>query len=811
MILGEIEKAHNIKVSYINEELTVYTLIPPDKKLSLQEKLDYIEQHTKLKIEALGSGYYTVYNDAKMDKPLCGYLIDKDTGKGIENAEIIVSGVAASISSDASGYFSIPVLSANTIYIRHLAYKEITVNPQDLYVADCPKINMEPVVIELQEVVAQRYLATGIYKKESGELVVKPKNFGILPGLTDPDVLQTMQQVPGIISVDETVSNISVRGGTHDQNLFLWNGVRMFQTGHFFGLISAFNPLTATSISIYKNGTPAFYGESVSSLANISTYSNAADNNYVVAVDMINAAFLAGIKLSKKDRLEVSGRRTFSDLFVSPTFEDYQHRVFQNTTITDVAENQDVPVHSDEDFYFYDLTLQYQHKFNENHELVVNGIGMENNLTVHQQTPDANRDSELGQTNLGGSIQLRSQWNEKNRSEIQGYISWYNLDATNEAIENDQVTAQHNTVFDKGVRLKYDYIYSPQLELSGGYQLNEVSITNFDEVNEPPFSRDEREASVSHAVVAEGRYTSKNGLSRLNAGVRGNYFEKFGLFLAEPRLAFTQVLTEGLNLEIIGEQKSQTVAQIIDLQQDFLGVEKRRWVLANDHDIPVQKSSQASVGASYTHNKWLFTLEGFYKKVNGITSDSQGFQNQFEFTSATGSYRVLGAEVLLQKSFTRFYSWVSYSFNKNEYNFESFSPSEFPNNFEIIHAVSAAGIYEWNRLRIALGAKWRTGKPFTPATGFIIDPDNPVNSQIVYDTPNSANLDDFFQVNFSASKTWDLGKNVLFTASGSVLNIFDHDNIINRYYRINKSNNNVQSVNSYALGLTPNIGLKIVF
>ena len=44
-----------------------------------------------------------------------------------------------------------------------------------------------------------------------------------------------------IISVDESVANINIRGGTHDQNLFLWNNIRMFQTGHFFGLISAFS------------------------------------------------------------------------------------------------------------------------------------------------------------------------------------------------------------------------------------------------------------------------------------------------------------------------------------------------------------------------------------------------------------------------------------------------------------------------------------------------------------------------------------------------------------------------------------------
>ena len=61
-----------------------------------------------------------------------------------------------------------------------------------------------------------------------------------------------MQQIPGIISLDETISNINVRGGTHDQNLFLWNNIKMDQTGHFFGLISPFNPYLIKEVNFQK-------------------------------------------------------------------------------------------------------------------------------------------------------------------------------------------------------------------------------------------------------------------------------------------------------------------------------------------------------------------------------------------------------------------------------------------------------------------------------------------------------------------------------------------------------------------------------
>ena len=52
-------------------------------------------------------------------------------------------------------------------------------------------------------------------------------------------------------------------------------------------------------------------------------------------------------------------------------------------------------------------------------------------------------------------------------------------------------------------------------------------------------------------------------------------------------------------MELLGEIKSQATTQVIDLQNDFLGVEKRRWVLANDDDIPIVESKQASIGFRY--------------------------------------------------------------------------------------------------------------------------------------------------------------------------------------------------------------------
>lgn len=799
-VLEQIAAAHSVRFSYIDEELIVYTLAVPDPKKSLKAKLDHIRKQTRLRIEAVSGNYYTIYNDRKMDKPLCGFLVDAETGRGIENAQVTIENTAHSATSNQTGYFELPVLSPNVILVRHLGYKSVRIEAQNLYVNECPAFRMEAVVEKLNEVTARRYLATGISRNNYGELVVRPGKFGILPGLTEPDVLQAMQQVPGILSTDETVSNISVRGGTHDQNLFLWNGIRVFQTGHFFGLISAFNPLLATNIAISKNGSSAFFGESVSSLVDISSHTRVTDSCYnVVTVDMISANFFSKVRLSERATVQASGRRTFTDVFTSPTFREYEQRIFDNQEAR--ANEQQTILDPEEGFEFYDISAQYHQKVGQKHDFIADFIGLENSVGMLRQTDPGQIRSRLRQRNFGGSLTWKAQWDEQNNSEVQAYGSWYEL--VSKLSPTLSVADRSNEVSDAGLRLRHEMSLSGALKFAAGYQFDRVSITDKQQTDS------ERAASESHIFVAESRYRSATGNTEVRGGLRGNYFGRYALFLIEPRLSFTQLLSDKLKLEILAERKSQTMTQLIDAGQDASPIEQRRWALADQEQVPVQRSLQGSVGLVYNHDGWLVSLENFYKKITGISSDSQGFTNQFEFLSAAGEYRVWGSELLCQKSFGRVLGWVSYGFNDNQYDFGQFSPSRFPNNYSISHAVSGAAIYEWDKLRLALGMKWRTGQPVTAPDSFVINPENPDEAEIIYASPNSERLKEYLQFNFSASKSWDVSQMVRITGNASVLNIFDRDNEIGRRYRV--EDGALKAGHVYALGRTLNLGVRVDF
>jgi hypothetical protein len=58
---------------------------------------------------------------------------------------------------------------------------------------------------EILHVLITKYLTTGLQKYIDGSTVLNTKKFGILPGLIEPDILQSIQVLPGIESTNEVL------------------------------------------------------------------------------------------------------------------------------------------------------------------------------------------------------------------------------------------------------------------------------------------------------------------------------------------------------------------------------------------------------------------------------------------------------------------------------------------------------------------------------------------------------------------------------------------------------------------------------
>ncbi|MBY0487057.1 MAG: TonB-dependent receptor [Flavobacteriaceae bacterium] len=701
--------------------------------------MDYITEKTKLEFKIVTATYISVSNNKKLDKPLCGYIFDSENNQPISFATIHIKGTSISTMSNEKGYFELKQEASNEIEISHINYEKTVLEPLDLYQEKCPTIKLKIVHYQLDEVQTEVYLTKGISKKTNGTFEIKPKKFGLLPGLTEPDVFQTMQQLPGITSVDETVSNINVRGGTHDQNLFLWNGIRLFQTGHFYGLISVLNPNLAQKISISKNGSSAFFSESISSVIDISTISKLKDTTSSFGVNMINFDFNTTLTTSKNSSLQLSARRSLTDVVSSPTYRSYYNRIFQNTMATNLSGNQDVKYSSDVSFYFYDATATFNQKIKEKTNVALSLITISNQLDVDQNKTENNttiyRDNSLKQRSIAGSFSVDTKWNKTNSSKIIAYGSFYKVNSESQSLEGTQISNQENKVLDTNILIRNSHVLNENFTFNNGYQFNEIGIQNFDTVNSPQFSRTLKDVLHNHAIIGELNYEPEKRNFYASFGIRQNYFSQFNRFITEPRLQFNYHISNTFQLELLAEAKNQTSSQIIDLQKDFLGIEKRRWMLSNNQDFPIIKSNQASLGFTFKKKNWLITLDNFYKNATGITSQSQNFQNQLEFVKTNGNYTIWGSEILIQKQFNRFISWATYTYTNNNYSFEDYNPSKFSNNFENKHQVNFGLIYDYKNLKIALGGHWFTGKPTTLPLNNTIS-----NGAIVFESPNSSRL-----------------------------------------------------------------------
>ncbi|MFC0080491.1 carboxypeptidase-like regulatory domain-containing protein [Flavobacterium procerum] len=811
-IILEIEKQHGVSFNYTEDNIANLELNPPKKSLSLEQKLEYLSKKTNLSFENIGNKFINIYKKDKVSNLICGYVFSVLDKKPIENANISFPD-KTHIETDSEGYFEFSKQEKNTFIISHVGFtsKRITAGNTDS--KNCIQIFLEPEITELQEIKANAILASGISKNTDGSLVIKPKKFGILPGLIEPDALQTMQQVPGVNSLDESVSSINVRGGTHDQNLFLWNGIRMFQTGHFFGLISVFNPNLAHTISIYKNGSSAFYGESVSSVVAISSTPETEEkNSFSAGINMINADVYAKYNLSEKSYIEISARKSITDYVETPTYKEYFNKVFQNTTITDFSQNQNVDYQSDKKFGFYDATLKYAQKIGLKDQIVLDLITIKDNLEVFQSASfydiNISENNILRQQNYGGNLSWKRNWNSFNTTKINVYNSTYELLGNQKTTYVNQIVVQENTVNNNGINLENNHILSPKFSFNNGYQFNEIGITNFEQVTNPDFYRKIKDVLRTHALILEGKYNDTISRIYLKTGIRINYIEKFKKYIAEPRFQFCYGISKSMNLELLGELKSQNTQQIIDLQKDYFGIEKRRWIVSNNTTIPIQKSRQLSLNLFYKKNDWLLDVENFYKKVKGITTSSQGFQNQLEFVRTTGDYEIWGTEMLVQKKINHFLTWFSYTYNENNYHFPNYEYPVFPNNFELTHTLSWAGIYEKNNFKIALGTKWSSGRPKTSPDVSRIDLTNPV---LVYNRPNDSNLNIFSQVNLSSTYKWETADGIQYKLGISILNILNRRNEISEYYRISSLTNSIEEVDTFSLQRTPNVSFRVSF
>jgi hypothetical protein len=664
---------------------------------------------------------------------------------------------------------------------------------------DCEKIEC------LDEVIVRGLLTKGI-NKTTEKVIVYPQKVELLSGITDADVLQSLQQLPGVISSNETATGLHVRGGSIDQNLILWDGIRIYHPGHLFGMISGFNPNVVDKVNFYFKGTNPKFGERIASVIELQSTEKIANQTAMsFGLNGINVDVLLHTPLIRdKMSLQVSGRKSYTEWLQTPTFNQLAKKVFQNTDFKKFdSENQ---------FRYQDYTLKLNYQPNQNNLFSLSTIWIDNYLDFTTLDEINTRKTDLMNIdNQGYSLHWKHYFTEHFSQNLLLFYSVYGFDyVKNQRYTNDdfEIFTKLNRIIDSGIELNFSHLINNQTSLEYGYQLlgNDISHA-FTNANQDwsLILNQKHLYNISHVGYAQFKYNHSDWL--LQAGTRFNFYANILSNSFEPRFSLQKTFSQYWLGHLTYEKKSQIMSQIQESVTNDLSLENYVWVLSNQEDYPIITGQQITGGITYKRNNWLLDADLYYKNTSGITSLTFGFFNRFDSEIHQGQEFTQGMDILIQKSTKDWRAWMTYSYQNSQNRFDNLNENQyFPTNSDIHHALNLSVFKKWNRFSMALGWNWHTGKPYS-----LLDEDNQVVSF------NSHRLPPFHRMDVSGMYVFSNQNHWKGTVGFSIFNLYNQQNILSKEYQRQYSSlestfNADYTTQEYtSLGFTPNLFLKFNF
>ena len=182
-----------------------------------------------------------------------------------------------------------------------------------------------------------------------------------------PDIIKTLQMMPGVAAGTELMSGLYVHGGDGSDNLFLLDGVPIYQISHVGGLFSAFNSDVMETLDFYKSGFPARYGGRASSVVDVHTREgNFEKFKGTFALGLVDGRFqIEGPLVKGRTSFNLGIRRSWSEVVTVPALIIANRR--------EIRENgKDEANRYYGGYNFTDFNFGVTHKFSEDNRLRLN-------------------------------------------------------------------------------------------------------------------------------------------------------------------------------------------------------------------------------------------------------------------------------------------------------------------------------------------------------------------------------------------------------------------------------------------------------
>src|ERR1700712_801778 len=228
-------------------------------------------------------------------------------------------------------------------------------------------IDLQGTVIALKRVIVSAEKASNVKRTEMGVQKIDIKTIKQVPVVFgEADVLRVVMTLPGVKTVGEASTGLNVRGGSADQNLVLFNDATIYNTAHFFGLFSAFNPEVVKDVELYKSSIPARFGGRLSSVLDInSREGNKKNITGAAGIGLLTSRLdIEGPLIKDKSSFILGGRTTYANWLLNALPDQYKKSKAS----------------------FYDVNLNISHEFNKKNTIYLTGYLSRDGFNLNSDT-----------------------------------------------------------------------------------------------------------------------------------------------------------------------------------------------------------------------------------------------------------------------------------------------------------------------------------------------------------------------------------------------------------------------------------------
>lgn len=801
IIIKQIEDQSDFVFNYDPSLLSSYSFTGELQINNPQECIEKILYDSPFDFE-INAKNILVYQPDPVDFKICGIVLDASTKTPLLFANILADKTNQGSQTGENGYFEMTIKGYKNqrVSISYIGYQPITYQLQQWAIEDCMTINLS---VDEQlwkgEIIVTDYLIDGIAEgQDYGGYQLNYHQLATHHSTVEHDILKTAQLLPGITSLDESATYLQIRGSALDQNLILWEGATIYQSGHLFGMISAINPFSINEVNVFKGTYNPKYDNRVGGIIDISLVDSIQSDIHGSAGMTLTEAHinLETPLVTNKLSILLSGRHSINKLFNSPSLQSYTDKVFQFSKIDDLSEfTEDGSFKVEQVLNFYDWNTKVLYQPTDRLFVTVglykNNQAFEYNLsspTDPFQTFDKiNANSTAMQTKIDWEI------DDKWTTSLAFLQSKYTNEFDYKEEENGiflKEYFQFNNINDQSILLSTTYSHSTNLTFDFGYDKN-VKQVNYNVINEsvyePDFEEKNFEKGSFHNFFASSKIQKPK--YSFNGGLRVTYYEEGKKWLSSPRFNFQYAINPQLKLKTEAGIFHQFVSQLRNFGSNAVIADNPLWIINFSESDLSQRAKKMAAGLIYEQGGLLVDVEGYFNTIEGLSSLSPVFNTIEKIAFARGNSTAVGLDVLVKKRWANFNTWVNYSLGKITYLFPEIEETSFFAPNDIRHNLSLVSSYTYKDLQVTLNNSYHSGLPFTRPSGLtnIYDEvDEEFFYYIDFSAINNDRLRPYFRTDLSINyrpvfkKRSDLKAEFSF----SLLNVFNRKNVFAREYYI---------------------------